>query len=53
MIDWSDPDKVAKYRARREEYHVKNDNITELVLRMKSEGYTAEDIATGVVRGKK
>ena len=44
-IDWSNPTEVTRARVRREMYHVKNDNISELVIKMKAEGYSVEEIA--------
>jgi len=44
-IDWSDPVKVAEYRRRREIYHMKNDNIDELIIKMRKEGFSNEEIA--------
>ena len=44
-IDWSDSAKVSTYQARRESYHLKNDNIDELVINMRKEGYSTEEIA--------
>ena len=44
-IDWSNPEKVAEYRRRREVYHKKNDNIDELVIKMKKEGFSLEEVA--------
>ena len=44
-IDWSNPEKVEDYRRRRETYHMKNDNIDELVIKMKKEGFSTEEIA--------
>lgn len=44
-IDWSNPTEVAKATARREAYHIKNDNISELVIKMKNDGYSVEEIA--------
>ena len=44
-IDWSNPTEVAKARARRQAYHEKNDNISELVIKMKVDGYSVEGIA--------
>ena len=43
-IDWSDPQKVSKYRQRRIEYHRKNDNIDELIIQMQQNGATPEEI---------
>ena len=44
-IDWSNPENVADYQRRREIYHMKNDNIDELVIKMKKEGFSTEEIA--------
>ena len=44
-IDWSSPKEVAKATARREKYHIRNDNILEQVIKMRAEGYSAEEIA--------
>ena len=44
-IDWTNPSEVANANARREVYHLKNDNILEVVNKMKAEGYSMEEIA--------
>lgn len=44
-IDWSNPEKVIEYQKRREIYHMKNDNIDELVIKMTNEGFSTEEIA--------
>ena len=44
-IDWSNPIEVEKVALRREAYHLKNDNISEIVVKMNSEGYSKEEIA--------
>lgn len=35
---------VAEATARREAYHAKNDNIAELVIKMKADGYSVEEM---------
>ena len=44
-IDWSDPMAVNGAAKRRIDYHVNNDNISELIIKMKSEECSVEDIA--------
>ncbi len=44
-IDWSDPIAVKCATERRINYHVNNDNISELIIKMKAEGCSVEDIA--------
>ena len=44
-IDWSDPIAVKGATERRINYHVNNDNISELIIKMKAEGCSVEDIA--------
>jgi hypothetical protein len=44
-IDWTNSEQVAKATERRQIYHDNNDNIAELVNKMKGEGYSTEDIA--------
>lgn len=43
--DWTNPEEVAKYRKIRIKYHEANDNISELVISMKKEGASLEEIA--------
>lgn len=44
-IDWSDPIAFKGATERRINYHVNNDNISELIIKMKAEGCSVEDIA--------
>ena len=43
--DWTNPEEVAKYKKIRIKYHEANDNISELVISMKKEGASLEEIA--------
>lgn len=44
-IDWSDPIAFKGATERRINYHVNNDNISELIIKMKAERCSVEDIA--------
>ena len=44
-IDWTDPIEVEKATLRREAYHSKNDNISEIVAKLKSDGCSKEEMA--------
>ncbi|MES5939219.1 MULTISPECIES: T7SS effector LXG polymorphic toxin [unclassified Bacillus cereus group] len=47
-LDWTNPEQVAQATVRRQSYHDKNDNIIELVNKMKNEGNSIEEIARAV-----
>lgn len=47
--DWSDPEKVKEYRARRIEYHEANDTIDLLIIQLTKEGKSTEEIARAAV----
>ena len=46
--DWTDPEKVAKWRAERAEYHAQNAELYQMINTMKSEGKSVEEIARAV-----
>ena len=45
LFDWSNPDKVKVYRERRIQYHIENDNIDRLIIEMKKNNKSIEEIA--------
>lgn len=45
LYDWSNPDKVKVYRERRIQYHIENDNIDRLIIEMKKNNKSIEEIA--------
>ncbi|HHP5605672.1 TPA: T7SS effector LXG polymorphic toxin [Bacillus paranthracis] len=47
-LDWTNPEQVAQATVRRQSYHDKNDNIIELINKMKNEGNSIEEIARAV-----
>ncbi|WP_428817701.1 hypothetical protein ACQR2L_06020 [Clostridium butyricum] len=47
--DWTNPTEVEKYKNVREKYHVENDNILNLVNKMKGEGALEEEIGRAAV----
>jgi hypothetical protein len=51
-IDWTNPTDVAKARAVREAYHMRNINLFDIISKMKKEGRSTEEIARAVSRQK-
>ncbi|KNY30351.1 hypothetical protein [Pseudobacteroides cellulosolvens] len=48
-IDWTNPEQVSKATAAREKYHQENDSIADLVVKMKKEDASPEEIAKAAV----
>ncbi|MEF2115439.1 hypothetical protein SJI18_24535, partial [Clostridium frigoriphilum] len=49
VYDWTNSDEVAKYAKVREEYHVDNDNIPNMVNKLRREGASEEEMAGAAV----